>query len=294
MKNLAGVKDAEGVIRSELLTAGIDPAELRRVVKRPDFEVPSHLVALVRGFTIARGWVYYRVSGVMPRSLAIQLDESPPAPNSQGKYAGGRGVLGDVVRAQGYAGGRSPRELTGDLFKDGYHIDTHEGLTAFVRFLNGHIPVPEAPPQPAVPPPTLPGTIPGLLQQGSPVYVQTGGWDYRRTWSVVSVEETHQGTTAWVTCRIPAFPTPVSQEEFASHLALALDHETGWAHALAWLARRSDLTPGRLDWFPDTGRGLWVLLDRASGRQAAWEVDLTLSPIEALLATVNTQWRPPE
>lgn len=77
-------------------------------------------------FTFRRAWVYWCVSGAMSHEHAIAIDSTPMESEQGTKYSGGSRTWGDVIRADGFAGGRRP-----DGPVETWHIDTPDGLKFF-------------------------------------------------------------------------------------------------------------------------------------------------------------------
>lgn len=134
MRNLAGKDYGENdqVIAVELTEAGV------RLLKLPCLlldEVRARYVGLLdlphRHFLFQRAWCYWRVtcSPPLPSSEALAIDGRPYSLGDGTSYSGARGVLGDVARADGCAGGPPPISLTVET----WHIDTLAGLIVFVR-----------------------------------------------------------------------------------------------------------------------------------------------------------------
>jgi hypothetical protein len=130
MRNLAGGGSGENdaAILAELAEARV--RALRLPVYLRD-EVCADVIGLLDAepFTLIfqRAWCYWRVtcSPPMPLDAALAID-GLPMPVTDGHYSGRRGVLGDVVRADGHAGGPAPTRPV-----DVWHIDTLVGLVAF-------------------------------------------------------------------------------------------------------------------------------------------------------------------
>lgn len=143
IRNLAGVPadTATECVASELNAAGIQ--WVHEKLDHRD-EVQSRVVGLMldprgRLFRFVRRWCYWSARVYEGSALSIEeataLDVSAyDGPRSY--YGGNRGVLGDVARWRGYAGGRPPATLWSDDVRDQHwHIDTAEGLAAFARWV---------------------------------------------------------------------------------------------------------------------------------------------------------------
>lgn len=125
--NLAGVSagQATRVTTEELRIAGMTILPLGRPLMG---EVKSEVVgAFFPGqyiVTLVRLWCYWSalITPALPRDLAILLD-STPGDFLPARYSGKGSRLGDVVRANGCAGGERP---TAEVAM--WHIDTLGGL----------------------------------------------------------------------------------------------------------------------------------------------------------------------
>lgn len=118
MKNLAGHIYATNLASMELLQSGAE------VVKcAPQGEVKSQVMGRVGAFTLTRAWVYWVADGYMPLDLAERLDSMPRKSNSA-RYSGHSEppIMGDVVRVDGYAGGKRPVEGWVSLDADGREV----------------------------------------------------------------------------------------------------------------------------------------------------------------------------
>lgn len=124
---------------------------------------------------------------------------------------------------------------------------------------------------------TLPGTIPGLLREGSPVLIPHLG---EHTWTVFFIEESHQGPFVHVGRESTSRLVPLVTEEPANKVLLNLDDSTGFLHAKEWLWRACDSRPPgpQLHWVTH-GSGRWFL----AHPEGAYAFDIaSLSPTEAL------------
>jgi hypothetical protein len=73
MQNLAGIDNADKVIKKELFRCGINPI----VLDKSDGEVKSFIGGELHGFTFYRRWSYWSVAGKMPLEFAEQLYNHP-------------------------------------------------------------------------------------------------------------------------------------------------------------------------------------------------------------------------
>lgn len=137
MKNLAGVKSEESTPATvaELAAAGVP------VIPAPDRcgEVLSNAAGRLEAgghvFTFRRLWVYWAVAATppLPPHTAVALNDAPfsgPGTHYSGRFA----TLGAVVRAHGFAGGMDSAQVREWGPCDSWHIDTSEGLAAFVAW----------------------------------------------------------------------------------------------------------------------------------------------------------------
>lgn len=149
MQNLAGVRDCDKTVKSELEVAGAHPVK----VDRMNSEVPTSYIGVLNGFKFMRAWYYWVVTGDMPLNDAIKIYET------FGKEL--------EVRTEGMAGNDDPRkwaknknydkeikpyldqhlpieELTkvseriskqGEQVISTYHVDTQEGLNELCKYI---------------------------------------------------------------------------------------------------------------------------------------------------------------
>jgi hypothetical protein len=128
MKNLAGNPEASTVIMDELRSVC---SLFERTIDGLG-EVPSDLIGKVQVgehvLTFRRCWVYYSVQcePALPVAQAVNLDQTPFVGEGS-RYGGSDGILGDVVRAEGFAGGERPSRPVSC-----WHIDTMDALRTFV------------------------------------------------------------------------------------------------------------------------------------------------------------------
>jgi len=115
MKNLAGVRECDQTIRTELTQAGIEP----HYTELGGGEVPAHEFGKLCGWTFRRAWYYWVASGP-----PLPFEYATPLHN----------LIGEEVRVEGHCGCPAPEEwykLIGDYASHGagtYHVDTQEGL----------------------------------------------------------------------------------------------------------------------------------------------------------------------
>lgn len=124
---------------------------------------------------------------------------------------------------------------------------------------------------------TLPGTIPGLLREGSPVLIPHLG---EHAWTVLFVEESHQGPFVHVGRKSTSRLVPLVTEEPANKVLLSLEDSTGFLHAKEWLWRACTTHPAgpQLHWHHG-GAQRWFL----SNQTMALAFDFApLDPTEAL------------
>ena len=122
MKNLAGNKDSTALASAELAVAGIPTMNAH-----PYGEVGAAVQGILGPFTFRRAWVYWVAEGEMSEENARAINDAPMPTDEHGtKYSGGRGTWGDVVRAEGFAGGQLVTRPV-----DSWHIDSPEGLKFF-------------------------------------------------------------------------------------------------------------------------------------------------------------------
>ncbi len=153
MKNLAGLDETTTtqVATGELWSASVPIIIPLGMPIRG--EVSAAVVGLIRthGYDIVleRRWVYWSarvtrspemVDGPgLSAALAVALNDAPLPDGDRTRYSGGTHTLGAVVRADGYAGG-----VSSDMVRDwgeasGWHIDTQEGLAAFVAWCEANL-----------------------------------------------------------------------------------------------------------------------------------------------------------
>ena len=143
MRNLAGLPtdEANAAIIEELASAGIDavPVPLDAKYREVRSTFDGVLCLGARTFAFRRAWVYWIVSATPALTLgeAEYIDEWPAPEASGTQHSGNRGTLGDVVRCDGYAGGRRPRDFPRSATRsfDNWHVDTRVGLAGLVEAL---------------------------------------------------------------------------------------------------------------------------------------------------------------
>ena len=125
-KNIAGKSSKENneTISNELIQAGITVITLPTIIKG---EVETNLIGSINGWTFYRRWRYYHTQAnqgcILLFKYADELHQS----------------FGNDVRVAGHAGCPSPKEHHNQIYHVGvssYHIDSIEGLTAFVNMTN--------------------------------------------------------------------------------------------------------------------------------------------------------------
>ena len=118
MKNLAGDKDCDAEIITELSTAGI----FLKQIKSENREVPASVDGIFGGWEFKRACCYWIAKA--PYGSGISIAAVRMFNN----------IWRDVVRVNGRAGGIATEELHTPTIHT-YHIDTQEGLNAFVCLL---------------------------------------------------------------------------------------------------------------------------------------------------------------
>ena len=120
MKNLAGVKTCDVDIEQELRAAGVP---FLRLWPRGG-EVDSAITGMLAGWKFTRAW-YYWVARCENSGLPLDVATAFNAHH------------GSDVRCDGYAGGSPVAMHWRHSWQraDAYHIDTPEGLAAFVALL---------------------------------------------------------------------------------------------------------------------------------------------------------------
>lgn len=120
MQNLAGNKDCDSVIESELTRCGIEIVR----GERSTHEVAASITGKLGAFTFRRAWYYWVVEGPMPLDVALKIYENP--------------VGRADIRTGGFAGNVSPLEYGTDYFDaDGnWLVSDPDGkeATAFAYF----------------------------------------------------------------------------------------------------------------------------------------------------------------
>lgn len=119
MKNLAGNKDCDHCIRSELVQAGIELTQIDRTRHEVPSSVGGRIVCDGNEIMLYRAWYYWVASGPVPLELARKM------------YSGPVGV--NDVRVAGHCGCPPPDEWQHDGFINTYHIDSQEGLNLFAQ-----------------------------------------------------------------------------------------------------------------------------------------------------------------
>ena len=118
MINLAGLKECDADIVKELTESGATVLLQDHVHS----EVPYHYIGCVGNFILIRAWYYWVAKSIkgLPESAAEELNAN----------------YRNVIRVKGFAGGTDVKQwLSENNTIDLYHIDTQEGLNAFVKFV---------------------------------------------------------------------------------------------------------------------------------------------------------------
>lgn len=127
-------KEVDDAIRGELSAAGLPDGTLARgegIVAMPESfrecgngyyrEVPTNIWGFWHHWKFERAWYYYRASGAgIPPDIAEEFHKT----------------WGRQVRVNGNCTCPSPLQQNEGFAIDSYHIDTPEGLAAFVKLLN--------------------------------------------------------------------------------------------------------------------------------------------------------------
>jgi hypothetical protein len=127
-------KEVDDAITAELTAAGLPMGTLDRgegIVAMPESfrgcgngyykEAPTNIYGFWHHWKFERAWYYYRASGRgIPSDIAEEFHKT----------------WGRQVRVNGHCGCPSPLEQNEGFAIDFYHIDTPEGMAAFVKFLN--------------------------------------------------------------------------------------------------------------------------------------------------------------
>ncbi len=114
MKNLAGDRSADAVLRAELEACGIESVSTGM---NPNAEVPASYIGTLGSFKFYRCWYYWAVEGPMPLTVANEMYQHPDGRRD--------------VRVAGHCGCPPPSEWAHDNFVGSYHIDSQTGLNLF-------------------------------------------------------------------------------------------------------------------------------------------------------------------
>ena len=131
---------------------------------------------------------------------------------------------------------------------------------------------------------TLPGSIPGLLRRGSPVFYR----DEESSWTVLCIDDDE-------VCAAPAGEVPLGLWGMSDDFTLDLGAATGRAHAAWWLAGQfrptSLLPPECAVWLGHSwagGRSRWVLGSGGEFAAQVWYVLRTpADPISNMLRALD-------
>jgi len=140
MKNLAGDKDADKIVREELWLADI-PME-KEISKG---EVPYNTIGKIANWTFRRAWYYWIVNipdgeKGLPLAIAMEL-------HLRKNPTDGNKIMGNSIRCGGHAGAPSPIEYGSYPFYDekgeptieryvsSYHVDDQIGLNMLADVL---------------------------------------------------------------------------------------------------------------------------------------------------------------
>lgn len=132
--------------------------------------------------------------------------------------------------------------------------------------------------------PTLPGTLPGLLQPGAPViftveHITASGWLVSRPawWTSVGIDGDY--------CAMVDDSSNEVRTVHISSLALDLSRPEGVDRALRWLGERLGLPAGPLppwlDRYVEADGATWYLMETTAHERSLGHGDIT-DPIEAL------------
>ncbi len=125
----ATYEEVDSVVRRELERTGLPYAKLGQANEGAidmgdsfrEGEVPTSIKGFWHHWKFERAWYYYRAEGAgIPPDAAEQFHN----------------VWGQQVRVSGHCMCPSPLEWFEGFADSRYHIDTQEGLTAFVRLLD--------------------------------------------------------------------------------------------------------------------------------------------------------------
>jgi hypothetical protein len=122
MKNLAGDKDCDAEIITELGAAGI----FLKQIERENREVPASVIGSFGCWEFRRAWYYWIATAPYGRGIPTHVARIL------------NGIWEDVIRIGGFAGGVSvdePSFISAANTIDTYHIDSQEGLNAFAGLL---------------------------------------------------------------------------------------------------------------------------------------------------------------
>ncbi len=156
MKNLAGDRDCDRTIESELTQAGI---EILKLPGSLNLEVPASIIGILGPFKFSRAWYYWEAEGKVPLAVANEMYETeigrkfirvaghagcPPPhewafPELDDSLASQLTALGlDCPTYDEIAELLDSGQITGDRFVNPYHIDSQEGLNLFAATLRKH------------------------------------------------------------------------------------------------------------------------------------------------------------
>lgn len=141
MQNLAGNKDCDAAIETELTRCGIEIVR----GERSAHEVAASITGKLGAFTFRRAWYYWIVEGRMPFETAMSLYNNPVGRRD--------------IRTAGFAGNIDPHEFGTDYFDEagdmlewaevkggagyasafvrGYHVDSELGLYILAEAIRG-------------------------------------------------------------------------------------------------------------------------------------------------------------
>ena len=113
--------EVDAIVRAELEQAGATDSNCLNLNFRSlAGEVPTKYIGFAHGWKFQRAWYYYVASGPgIPPNQAEEFHQK----------------WGTQVRVEGHCGCPSPIEYCHGFAVGSYHIDTQEGLNAFVKLL---------------------------------------------------------------------------------------------------------------------------------------------------------------
>jgi hypothetical protein len=150
MINLAGIETCDQTIKEELSLSGIEIVNIGKMNR----EVPASIIGKCNNFIFKRAWYYWVVEGYLPLEQANYLfenfkhlnirvngnhEDTKPIewcqPKNMDNVASGffQDLMNKKITQEEFEEKCKEIKSQGEQFVKSYHIDTQDGLNAFVK-----------------------------------------------------------------------------------------------------------------------------------------------------------------